>query len=214
MKNILIIGLGKFGQHLAHKLQKLGDEICVVDIKPENVDLISSKIPNAYVADCTKIEALRDLGVHHYDTCVVAIGDNFQASLEITALLKELKAKKIIAKATTYIQEKFLKMAGADEIVYPEKDCAEKLALRCDATKILDFINVGNSYGIYEIATPKSWWNHSLKDLDVRNKYKINVVAIKSENNDVVLPDADYIFKETDITIVMSTEHDIMKLTK
>ena len=213
-KTILLIGLGRFGLHIAKKLHELGHEVMAVDVNEERINQAVPYVTDAQIGNSTNEEFLKSLGINNFDLCIVTISDDFQSSLETTSLLKELGAKKVVSRAERDGQAKFLLRNGADEIVYPEKDCAEKLALRCDATKILDFINVGNSYGIYEIATPKSWWNHSLKDLDVRNKYKINVVAIKSENNDVVLPDADYIFKETDITNVMSTEHDIMKLTK
>ena len=132
MKNILIIGMGKFGEHLALKLKSLGDEVCIVDDNAEKIAALSNKITNAYVADCTNIDSLKDLGIKQYDVCVVAIGENFQSSLEITALLKELHAKKIVAKANSEIQSKFLTMAGADDIIYPEYKASENTLIVTD----------------------------------------------------------------------------------
>ena len=128
MKSFLIIGIGEFGKHLAYKLQEMGNEVCIVDSNKSVVDALSNDFENIYIVDCMNIAALKDFGVPNYHACIVAIGQNFQASLEITSHLKDLGAKYIISKANSDIQAKFLRMAGADEIVYPEKDIAEKIA--------------------------------------------------------------------------------------
>ena len=213
MKNILIIGMGKFGEHLALKLKSLGDEVCIVDDNAEKIAALSNKITNAYVADCTNIDSLKDLGIKQYDVCVVAIGENFQSSLEITALLKELHAKKIVAKANSEIQSKFLTMAGADDIIYPEYDSAEKLAVICDSSKLFDFISISDKIGIYEIQPKKAWIGKALGDLDIRNKFHINIVAIKIDE-DVDIPSADYVFTVQEHSLLMGSQSNILKLTK
>ncbi|MDD6301949.1 MAG: TrkA family potassium uptake protein [Bacillales bacterium] len=213
MKNILIIGMGKFGENLALKLNNLGDDVCIVDEDADKISALSNKITNAFVADCTNIDALKDLGIKQYDVCVVAIGENFQSSLEITALLKELGAKKIVAKANSDIQSKFLTMAGADNIIYPEFDSAEKLAVICDSSRLFDFISLSDKIGIYEIQAKKSWVGKAVHSLDLRNKYNINIVALKI-NNDVSIPTADYIFTGEEHLFVIGNQEDVVNLTK
>lgn len=213
-KSVLVIGLGVFGRHLALKLKEQGNDVCVVDMDEDTVDALRGEFSNMYVADCTKKGALKDLGVSSYDVCVVAIGENFQSSLEITALLKELKAKKVISKATTEIQEKFLKLVGADEIVYPERDIAEKTAIICNQSRVFDYFELGNFLGIYEVQVPKTWVGKSLKALDLRNKYKVNICALKVQGVYFEVPSADYIFNENDHAIVIGNEKYVTKIAK
>ncbi|MCR5741634.1 MAG: TrkA family potassium uptake protein, partial [Gammaproteobacteria bacterium] len=193
MKNVLIIGLGEFGKHLAMKLNQLKCEVCVIDQKAEIINMVQSDFANAYTGDCMNIHVLEELGIKDFDSCVVAIGQNFQASLEITSHLKELGAKYIISKASSEIQSKFLLLAGANETVYPERDIAEKVAIKCNATNLLDYVKLSDEYSIYEIAVLNSWVGHNLKDLDIRNKYEINIVAIRN-GKDITVPTAEYIF--------------------
>jgi trk system potassium uptake protein TrkA len=214
MKSILIIGMGEFGSRLAYKLDELGNEVCIVDASKDIVESLSNDFDNAYISDCTNKLSLSSLGPKNFDICVVAIGDNFQASLEITSLLKELGAKKIISKSATDIQSKFLKMAGADEIIYPEKDSALKLAIKCNANNLFDYNEVGDDYGIFEIKVPNEWIHKSLKMLNVRNKYKVNIIAINNSSHKVTIPDADYIFKDDDHIYVIGLNDDVVKLTR
>lgn len=202
MKTILIIGMGEFGKHLATKLQELNNEVCIIDTNKERIDLLSNQFTNAYVGDCMQDATLADLGVANFDICVVAIGTSFQASLEITSRLKEHGAKYIISKASSDIQSKFLKLAGANETVYPEKDIAEKIALKCNMNSLVDFIQIAEDYSIFEIKVVKEWINKSIKDLNIRNKYNLNIIAINC-NNKVLLPGPDYVFTPTDLVFVI-----------
>ena len=208
MKSFLIIGIGEFGKHLAYKLQEMGNEVCIVDSNKSVVDALSNDFENIYIVDCMNIAALKDFGVPNYHACIVAIGQNFQASLEITSHLKDLGAKYIISKANSDIQAKFLRMAGADEIVYPEKDIAEKIATKCDAQNLLDYLRISS---IYEVEVPKSWIDKNLLELNVRKKLNINVIAVLS-NNEVNFPNAEYVFKAHDHVYIFGNNNIINKL--
>ncbi|MEG1394315.1 MAG: TrkA family potassium uptake protein [Clostridia bacterium] len=213
MKSILIIGMGRFGRHLANKMTELGNDVMIVDKEESIVNELAPHFTNAFIGDCTNEGVLRGLGVSNFDLCFVAIGDNFQASLEITSLLKELGAKYVVSKADRDMQAKFLAKNGADEVVYPEHDMAEKLAIRHNAKNIFDFIELNNSYAIYEIAVVQEWVGHSLMELNIRKKYFINILAIKRENNIQPLPDANYVFKKEDHVIVIGKPDDVFKLS-
>lgn len=204
MKTILIIGMGEFGKHLAFKLLELKNEICIVDTNKEVIDLLSDKFTNACIGDCMQDATLNDLGVENFNICVVAIGDNFQASLEITSRLKEHGAKYIISKASSDIQAKFLKLAGADETVYPEKDIAEKIAVKCNMNSLVDFIQISDNYSIFEIKVANDWVGKSIRDLNIRSKYNINIIAI-SCNGKVTIPGPDYVFTSTDLVFVIGS---------
>ena len=142
MKSVLLIGLGRFGRHIASKLNKLGHQVMAVDSDEERVQAVLPYVTNAQIGDSTSWEFLDSLGVRNYDACIVAIGDDFQNSLETASLLKELGARKVIARAATGVQEKFLLRNGADEVVYPEKQLASWIAVRCTSDHILDYIEL------------------------------------------------------------------------
>ena len=210
MKNILIIGMGDFGQYLAFRLTQLHHQVCIVDSDSNIINVLSNDYPNAYTGDCMQIVTLKELGVQNFDICIVAVGQNFQASLEITNHLKELNAKYIIAKAASDIQAKFLKMAGADETVYPEKDIAEKVAVRCNAINLFDYIRVSEDYGVFEIKVLKDWVGKSLKELDIRNTYDVNIIAVTNKGI-VNIPNADYRFLIDDHVYIFGKETVIRK---
>ena len=146
MKQFLIIGMGELGKHLANKLDELGHEVAIVDVDEVTIDFLKDHFPNAFVGDCMQKAVLKKLGVKSFDICFVAVGGDFQASLEITNNLKELGAKYIITKSSSDIQSKFLRLAGADETIYPEKEEAERLAVRCDSLKIDNFFDLCKFY--------------------------------------------------------------------
>ena len=152
MKSVLLIGLGRFGRHIASKLNKLGHQVMAVDSDEERVQAVLPYVTNAQIGDSTSWEFLDSLGVRNYDACIVAIGDDFQNSLETASLLKELGARKVIARAATGVQEKFLLRNGADEVVYPEKQLASWIAVRCTSDHILDYIELDKEYSIFELA--------------------------------------------------------------
>lgn len=214
MKQILIVGMGELGKHLAYKLNELNNEVCIIDSNPDLIRVMSEDFQNAYSGNCMDKTTLSNLGIPNFDICVVAIGNNFQASLEITNHLKELGAKYIISKASSDIQAKFLKMAGANKTIYPEKDMAERLAIRCNAQNLFDYIELPGNYGIYEIQVLKSWAGKSLIQLDLRNKYHINIIAIRKNKTEIIMPDANYIIDENDHIYLIATFADAKKLTK
>lgn len=179
MKSILLIGLGRFGRHIAMKLNDLDHQVMAVDTNEERVNAVLPFATNALIGDGTNEEFLSSLGIRNFDTCIVAIGDNFQNSLETASLLKELGAKKVIARASTGVQEKFLLRNGADEVVYPEKQLASWTAIRCTSEHILDYIDLDGYYSMFELAIPENWTGKTILQLDIRKKYGINVLGIR-----------------------------------
>mgnify|MGYP002519393836 FL=1 len=184
MKNILLIGLGRFGKHMAMDLNRLGHQVMAVDLNEEKINDILPYVTNAQIGDSTNEEFIKSLGVNNYDLCIVAIGNNFQNSLETTSLLKEIGAKKVVSRAERDVQAKFLLRNGADSVVYPEKQVAEWAAIRFTADNILDFIEVDNSHAICEVNVPASWDGKTVGQIDVRRKYNLNIIGIK-RNNDI-----------------------------
>ena len=212
MKSILVIGLGRFGRHLAKKMMDLGNDVMIVDKDAEIIEHYSMTFTDSQIADCTNSAVLRSLGVHHFDICFVCIGGDFQSSLVITALLKELKAKYVVAKAKQDIQADLLSRIGADEVIYPEREMAETLAVRYSANNLFDYIELTEEYGIFEIGLPTSWIGRSIKELDVRRKYRINIIGIKYEDELKLLPGADYCFKEEDHIMLIGKRDEMDKL--
>jgi trk system potassium uptake protein TrkA len=213
MKSVLIIGMGAFGRHLAHKMTELKNDVMIVDKDAAIIEDMSSQVTDAQIGDCTKEDVLRALGVGNFDVCFVTIGDTFQSSLEITSLLKDLGAKYVISKASRDIQAKFLLKNGADEVVYPDKDMAEKLAIRCSANNVLDYFSISSEYSIFEIPIMKSWTGRSIEEINVRKKHHINILLVKNGNKIMTLPKADYIFKEDDLVIVLGKSEDVLKFS-
>lgn len=213
MKSILVIGLGRFGRHLANKMSELGNEVMVVDKSEQLIEQYQSMFTDAYAGDCTNESALRSLGVQHFDICFVTIGDDFQSSLVITSLLKKLNAKYIVAKAKQDIQADLLRTIGANEIVYPEKEIAEKLAVRYNSKNIFDYIPLTSEYSIYEIPILESWYNKTLADIDVRKKYKINIIGVKRDNQLEPVPGGDYMFNPGDHIVVIGKSTDVFNLS-
>lgn len=180
MKSILLIGLGRFGRHIALKLNALNHQVMAIDHNEERVNALLPFVTNAQIGDSTNEEFLAALGVGNYDACIVAIGDNFQNSLETTYLLKELGARKIIARASKEMQEKFLLRNGADEVVYPEKQLAAWTAIRCSSEHILEYIELDDEYAIFEVEIPSHWSGKSILELDIRKKHGINILGVRT----------------------------------
>lgn len=214
MKSILVIGIGRFGRHLARKLIDLGNQVMIVDIEEEKMRDIIPIVTTAQIGDCTNIEVLKSLGVRNFDVCFVCIGSNFQSSLEITSLLRELGAKYIVSKANREIHEKFLLRNGADEVVYPEKDIARKAAIRFSANHVFDYIELTPEYSIVEIPPLPEWIGKTIEEASVRNKYQISILATKENNEVFPLPKANHIFKENEHLIVAASKNDLSKIIK
>ena len=213
MKTVLIIGIGEFGKHLAYRLLELKADVCIVDSNKELINELSVDFATAYTADCTKDTALRDLGVKSFDTCVVATGQDFQTSLEITSKLKEQGAKHIIAKASNSLQSKFLIMAGADETVYPDKDVASRVAQLCVAKNLLDVFEISDEYSVFEIKMRSEWTDKPLNKTNIRSKYSLNVVAVRNDNG-IIVPTPEYVFNENDSIFVFGKTSVLQKLSK
>ncbi|MBO4988684.1 MAG: TrkA family potassium uptake protein [Lachnospiraceae bacterium] len=191
MKSILLIGLGRFGKHIALQLNQLGHQVMGVDHNEERVDDAMDILTNAQIGDSTNEEFLRSLGIDNYDVCIVAIGNDFQSSLETTCSLKELGAKLVVSRAERDGQAKFLLRNGADEVVYPEKQVAKWAAIRYSSEHILDYIKLDDENAIFEVTVPKNWDGLSIGQIDIRRKYQINIMAIKKDGklNATVTPD-------------------------
>ncbi len=178
-KSVLLIGLGRFGRNIAMKLNDLGHQVLATDTCEERVNAVLPYVTSALIGDSTSGEFLATLGVPDFDVCVVAIGDDFQSSLETAWQLKEFGAKRVIARASRASQEKFLLHNGADEVVYPERQLAEWTALRCASDLVIDYRELEGDYAIFELAVPSSWYGRSLDDLDVRARFGINVLGVR-----------------------------------
>lgn len=179
MKSVLLIGLGRFGRHIAEQLNELDHEVMAVDIDEERVNAVLPYVTNAQIGDSTNEDFLRTLGVNDYDVCFVAIGDNFQSSLETTSLLKDLGAQYVVSRAARDVHAKFLLRNGADEIVYPEKQLAKWSAIKFTSEHIFDYIELDSEYAVFEVDVPYNWAGKSIGNLDIRKKHKINIMAIK-----------------------------------
>lgn len=206
MKNILLIGTGRFGRHIAMELTQLGHEVMAVDINEERVNDILPYVVNAQIGDSTNAEFLRSLGIGNFDVCYVTIGGSFQNSLETTSLLKELGAKCVVSRAERDVQAKFLLRNGADHVIYPEKEMAKWAALRYTANHILDYMEIDEQNAIFEVEVPEEWVGKSVGELDVRKKYGINILGIKHSGKTDVVITADKILTN-DITMLVLGEY-------
>ena len=177
MKSILLIGLGRFGRHIAIKLDELNHQVMAVDNNESRVEAVLPYVRNAQIGDATNEDFIRSLGVRNFDVCIVAIGDNFQSSLETTSLLKELGAKMVVSRAARDVHAKFLLRNGADEVVYPEKQLASWTAIRYSADHIFDYVELDEEHGIFEISIPDAWIGKTVGELDIRKKYNVNIMA-------------------------------------
>ena len=188
MKSILIIGLGRFGKHLAIKLSEYDEnDVFAIDSDEEKVNDILSYVQNAEIGHCTNEAYIESLGVRNFDECIVAIGDNFQHSLEVTALLKEKGAKHIISRADSDSHAKLLKLVGANETIYPEKDRANRLAVKLSSKSVLDYFELTENYSLYEIPVPKKWEGKTLREVGVRTHYNL------TENHEILISQKDIV---------------------
>lgn len=214
MKTVLIIGMGKFGHHLCNRMVELGNQVMVVDENEARLEDVLPFVTSAKIGDCTRVEVLKSLGVGNFDYCFVCIGTNFQSSLEITSLVKEMGARCVISKAVRDIQAKFLLRNGADEVIYPDRDIAERLAARCSASHVFDYIELSKDCSIYEIPPLQEWVGKTMRELDMRAKYHVNVLGIKRGSRADLMIHADHVFEEEEHLIVMGKNVDVQKILK
>ena len=188
MKSVLLIGLGRFGRHMAAKLQELHHEVLAVDKNEERVN-----------------------EVRNFDLCVVAIGDDFQSSLETTALLKEQGARFVLSRAARDVHAKFLLRNGADDVVYPERETASWAAVRYSSDHIFDYIQLTPDHAIYETAVPPAWVGKTIGQLGVRQRHNINILAAKRGEELIPIPGGDYCFREGETMLVLGADRDVQK---
>ena len=211
MKSVLLIGLGRFGRHIAKKLDEMNHQVMAVDIDEKRVNLVLPYVTNAQIGDSTDPDFLESLGVNNFDVCIVTIAESFQNSLETTSLLKELGAKLVVSRAARDVHAKFLLRNGADEIVYPEKQLAYWSAIRFTADHILDYIQLDSDYGIFEISVPEKWIGKTVQEADVRRKHGINIMGFR-RNGEIDLeftPDTQ--FKNGDNILILGKTKDMQK---
>lgn len=211
MKNILLIGLGRLGRHLAQNLYEMGHQIMAIDNVEERVNNILPYVTSAIIGDTTNENFMSSLGIKNFDVCIVAIGSDFQSSLETTSLLKELGATKVVARASRDTQAKFLKKNGADEIIYPEKQLAKWAAIRYTANHVLDYIELDEKNSIFEVEVPSAWIGLSIAQIDIRRKFGINILGVKHSGVMNVMVTPDMMLTDKDTLMVIGEYSNIKK---
>ena len=212
MKSFLIIGMSTYGQHLCKELARLDNEIMIADKDASMVESMVKYSVSAKICDCTKVEVLESFGADEFDCCFVCLGGNFTESLEICYLLKELGAKKVIAEVNRDLETKFVLRNGADEAVYPELDAAKRMAAKESSDSVFNALALSDGYSVYETETPVKWRGETVKSLNVRAKYNINILATKNAEGMKPMLSPEYRFNGSDHLIVMCHEDDIRKL--
>lgn len=211
MKSILLIGLGRFGRHIAMHLYRLGHQVMAVDEVEERVEAVLPYVTNAQIGDSTNADFLESLGVRNYDACIVTVSRDFQSSLETTSLLKELGAKLVVARASTDGQEKFLLRNGADEVVYPEKQLAKWTAIRCTADHILDYMELDEEHAMFEIPVPKDWGGRTVGRMDIRKRFSINIIGVKKDGKLELSISPETVLEAGETMLVLGRNRDIQK---
>lgn len=211
MKSILIIGIGRFGYHTIKELQPFDVEILAVDTSEERLKTVSDLVSKVILGDSAKKDFLETIGINNFDECIVAIGDDFQSSLETVLNLKDLGAKKVSARASKESQERLLLKIGADYVIYPEKQLAKWTALHAGTETIYDYMELDDGYGIYETVVPKKWIGKTLAELDLRKKEGISIIGLKKGTKVKVILGPQTILAEDERLIVMAKETDANK---
>ena len=214
MKSVLVLGLGHFGKHIVNKLNELNCQIMAVDIDEDRVNEVLNLVDNAQIGDTTNVDFLKGLGIGNFDTCIVTITEDFQASLETTSLLKDLGAKHVVSRASSSIQQKFLLRNGADEVVYPEEQLAAWTCIRCTSENVFDYIDLGNNRAIYEVSVPAEWDQKTVAELRVRPKYGINILAIHENGTFNMKVTPDLVLQDDMSLLVFGENKAVMKCLK
>lgn len=210
MKSILLIGLGRFGKHIAMELKRLGHDVLGIDCDETHINEVMPYLTSGQIGDSTNRAFLASLGVQNFDLCIVSIAEDFESSLETTDLLKELGAKFIVARAEQDTQEKFLLKNGADAVVYPEKQLGKWTAVRFSSEHILDYIELDNKHSIFEVGVPEKWIDKTVGEIDIRKKYGVNILAIRENEQLNFSVNPQNRFSGAD-TILVSGEYENLK---
>ena len=212
MKSFLVIGMNSFGHHLCRELYEQGGEVMIADVKESRLEDALKYSISAKVGDCSDEDVLRSFGIGNFDTCFVCICDSFQDSLQVTNLLKELGANKVISKASNEVHAKFLLRNGADEVIYPERDTARTLAISESSDNIFDCIPLTEDYYIYEISPYSKWLGKSFRELNLRVNYRLSVLAVKKDGGVDPMPPAEHVIMADEHLVVLGRAEDIKKL--
>ena len=214
MDSFVVIGLGSFGMSLARELYRMGHEVLAVDKNEDVVHRITDSVSHAITADARDEQVLKSIGVRNFDYAVVAFAENIQDNILITLMLKELGCKNVIAKGNDYLHVKVLKRIGADRIVFPEADMGIRIAQLIASSNIIDYIDISEEYSIVEVGAPSRWCGKSIRQIDVRAKYGINILAVKNQDGSAinVSPEPDYIIRRGDVLVVIGANDDIRQL--
>ena len=211
-KSVIVIGIGKFGAHLAEKMQALGHDVLIFDRNQSSIERLATRFADAQVGDFTNEDVLRELDIPSYDAVCITIGDDFESSMITTMLLKRVGARYVVVRARSETECDLLRKVGADEIVYADGDATDKLAMRLGGNNIYDYIQLTDGYAIFEVPVLRAWEGKSIAELDIRRRYKINIVAIKNNNMLDPTPMPDYRFRQGDHILVIGKSRDVFKL--
>jgi trk system potassium uptake protein TrkA len=214
MKNVLLIGLGRFGRHMAQKLTDMHHQVLAIDKDERKIQEAMSYVTNAEIGDATDPALIDALGVKDFDLCVITMSHDLQASLEITALLKEKGAPYVLVRVSRDTHAHFLLACGADEIIYPEKEMADWAAVRYSGDHVYDYTRLSPDHAIYETEIPDAWIGHSVVDLGVRQRYHLNILAIRRNGNVEPMPGPSYQFRPGDRTVLLGSDKDVQKFLR
>lgn len=214
MKSFLIIGMGKFGGYLCRNLCELGCEVMIVDEDEAKIEEFAPVATTARIADCRRREVLQTLDVESFDACIVCIGEDFQSSLEITDLLRDMGAKKVVSMASSEPQARLLRRIGADRIVFPERDAAERMAVSISDDRIFEYFEMSGGCSMYEIQAPRRWIGQSIVRINVRVRYGVNIAAVRRRNGDIDVPGPDYVFREDEHLWIIGMEEQVNRLLR
>lgn len=205
MKTYVVIGMGRFGTAVASELCNLGNEVLAIDDSAERIQQVADLVTHAVVGDARDPAVLKALGVRNYDCAIVSVGNDIGTSALITLALKEMQVPKVVCKAGSHIHRKVLEKIGADRVVFPEHEMGVKLAQSLSHSNVLNFIELNEHYGIVETRAPEAWMGKTIRELDVRAKYKVNIIAVRGEENKDynIAPGGDYTVKQGDSLVIL-----------
>ncbi len=215
MKTFVVIGLGRFGTAIARELSALGHEVLAIDVAEEKVQRVADKVTHAVIGDARDINVLNALGVRNFDCAVVALGSDVGNSALITLNLKELGVKQVVCKAQSHVHQRVLEKIGADRVIFPEHEMGVKLAQGLSSSNVLNFIEFSEDYGIVELASPKSWHGKTIRELDVRNAFHVNIIAVRKADQPGALnvaPGAGCVLEAGDNVVAVGRSEDINRL--
>lgn len=215
MKSYVVFGCGKFGSSVARTLTELGNEVMVVDINLDAIEEIADEVTTAIQCDVMDENAIKDIGLKNFDAAVVAIGTNFEAAIMSTVIAKESGIEYIVVKAVNNRQALILKKMGADKIIFPERDMGVRVAHNLSASNLMDYIQLSPDYSIAEFMCPATWIGRTLRDMNVRNKYKVTVLAIERGSDEIKIdPHPDSVLEEGDVLVLLGKDDDLKAIEK